>query len=108
MRGNLIESPVSTMPVEISVVVPVYNSAGTIPELCKRLHQALAAIGRPFEMVLVNDDLGLRVVQLALQLDELDQVVPQRRRVGGYGDGGHAGQPGDRRRHGVHRGAEGP
>ena len=65
---------------QISVVVPVYNSAATIPELCKRLHQALAAIGRPFEMVLVNDgsrdesgkalrleaekDANIRVVQL--------------------------------------------
>jgi dolichol-phosphate mannosyltransferase len=66
--------------VEISVVVPVYNSAATIPELCRRLHQALSAIGQPFEMVLVNDgsrdesgkalrmeaekDAGIRVVQL--------------------------------------------
>jgi glycosyltransferase involved in cell wall biosynthesis len=39
----------------ISVVIPVYNSAEILPELVERLERALAAVGFPFEVVLVND-----------------------------------------------------
>jgi dolichol-phosphate mannosyltransferase len=41
--------------VEISVVVPVYNSAPTIPALCKRTREALAALGLSYEFILVDD-----------------------------------------------------
>jgi undecaprenyl-phosphate 4-deoxy-4-formamido-L-arabinose transferase len=37
----------------ISVVVPVYNGAATLPELARRVDEALA--GRAYELVLVND-----------------------------------------------------
>jgi glycosyltransferase involved in cell wall biosynthesis len=37
----------------ISVVVPVYNGAATLPELAARVEEALA--GRAYELVLVND-----------------------------------------------------
>jgi polyisoprenyl-phosphate glycosyltransferase len=39
--------------IEIAIVVPVYQSAQTLPELVQRLEQAL--IGRIFEIVLVDD-----------------------------------------------------
>lgn len=39
----------------VSVVVPVYNSAGTLGTLAERLVPALRATGRPFEVILVND-----------------------------------------------------
>lgn len=39
----------------ISVVVPVYNSAQTLPALVRRLGPVLQATGRPFELILVND-----------------------------------------------------
>lgn len=39
----------------ISVVVPVYNSEASLPELVKRIQPALAALGTPFELILVND-----------------------------------------------------
>jgi glycosyltransferase involved in cell wall biosynthesis len=39
----------------ISVVVPVYNSAEMLPELVKRLDKVLSAMGRDFELILVND-----------------------------------------------------
>jgi glycosyltransferase involved in cell wall biosynthesis len=39
----------------ISVVVPVYNSAATLPALIDRIGSAMKASGRPFEAVLVND-----------------------------------------------------
>jgi undecaprenyl-phosphate 4-deoxy-4-formamido-L-arabinose transferase len=39
----------------VSVVVPVYNSQGSLPELVARLEPVLAAIGKPFEAIFVND-----------------------------------------------------
>jgi undecaprenyl-phosphate 4-deoxy-4-formamido-L-arabinose transferase len=39
----------------LSVVVPVYNSAGLLPLLGERLEAALDALGQPWEVVLVND-----------------------------------------------------
>jgi glycosyltransferase involved in cell wall biosynthesis len=72
-------------PVEISVVVPVYNSAATIPELCKRLHQALDAIGGPFEMVLVNDgsrDESGKALRLEAEKDQNIRVVQLVRNFG--------------------------
>jgi dolichol-phosphate mannosyltransferase len=41
--------------VEISVVVPVYNSAATVPELCQRLGKTLSAMGVTYELVFVDD-----------------------------------------------------
>ena len=48
----------------VSVVVPVYNNAATLPELCRRVRAALD--GRPVEIVLVDDrstDDSLRVIE---------------------------------------------
>jgi glycosyltransferase involved in cell wall biosynthesis len=39
----------------VSVVVPVYNSAGTLNQLIERLQPVLQSIGEEFEAVLVND-----------------------------------------------------
>jgi undecaprenyl-phosphate 4-deoxy-4-formamido-L-arabinose transferase len=39
----------------VSVVVPVYNSAGTLSELAARIHASLLPITRNFEVILVND-----------------------------------------------------
>jgi len=47
-----------TLPLGISVIVPVFNSAGTLPSLVKRTIAALDADGRPFQIVLVNDGSG--------------------------------------------------
>jgi undecaprenyl-phosphate 4-deoxy-4-formamido-L-arabinose transferase len=41
--------------VEISVVIPVHNSAEILPALYDRLHTVLSGLGRPFEVVLVDD-----------------------------------------------------
>jgi polyisoprenyl-phosphate glycosyltransferase len=45
----------ATNRIEISVVAPVFNSAGTIPELCKRTREALAALGVTHELIFVDD-----------------------------------------------------
>jgi undecaprenyl-phosphate 4-deoxy-4-formamido-L-arabinose transferase len=39
----------------VSVVIPVYNSADSLPELLGRLYPVLTAQGVPFEVLLVND-----------------------------------------------------
>ncbi len=39
----------------LSIVVPVYNSAPTLPKLADRLHSVLTGVGLPFEVVLVED-----------------------------------------------------
>jgi glycosyltransferase involved in cell wall biosynthesis len=40
---------------ELSVVVPVYRSRSTLRELVTRLHAVLEKLGRPWEIVLVDD-----------------------------------------------------
>jgi glycosyltransferase involved in cell wall biosynthesis len=42
-------------PLSLSVIVPVYNGAATLPELVERLDGVLAARGGEAEIVLVND-----------------------------------------------------
>ena len=42
-------------PVEISVVVPAYNEAENLPEFLAELRAALDTIGRPAEILLVDD-----------------------------------------------------
>jgi glycosyltransferase involved in cell wall biosynthesis len=39
----------------VSIVVPVYNSAAILPTLVDRLTAVLGALGRPYELLLVND-----------------------------------------------------
>jgi glycosyltransferase involved in cell wall biosynthesis len=39
----------------VSVVVPVYNEEGNVPELHRRLGSVLSGIGRPSELILVDD-----------------------------------------------------
>jgi undecaprenyl-phosphate 4-deoxy-4-formamido-L-arabinose transferase len=41
--------------VEISVVIPVYNSAEILPALFRRLQSVLAGLGQTFEIVFVDD-----------------------------------------------------
>jgi glycosyltransferase involved in cell wall biosynthesis len=59
----------------ISVVVPVYNSEGTLAALVARLHRALDAVGREYELVLVNDGSADaswdRIVELAAADDRV-------------------------------------
>lgn len=68
----IITSEMTTLlPAGLSVVVPVYNSAGTLPDLIARLGPVLLNTGLPHELILVND--GSRdeswtvIVQLAAQ-----------------------------------------
>src|SRR5690349_10676057 len=42
-------------PMRISVVVPVYNEQGNLPELLPRLAAVMDAPGQPYELVFVDD-----------------------------------------------------
>jgi undecaprenyl-phosphate 4-deoxy-4-formamido-L-arabinose transferase len=39
----------------LSVIIPVYNEQAVLPSLFERLYPALDALGRPYEVVFVND-----------------------------------------------------
>ena len=41
--------------IDISVVSPIYNEIENVETLCKRLHEALSAMKRPYEIILVDD-----------------------------------------------------
>lgn len=47
--------PEHNLPAGISIVVPVYNSERTLPDLVQRVAQALPALGMTYELLLVND-----------------------------------------------------
>ena len=53
----------------LSIIIPVYNSAATLPELIERLNTVFAKDALPFELILVNDgsedDSWCVIVQLA-------------------------------------------
>src|ERR1700722_20009774 len=44
-----------TKPVELSIIVPVLNEAGTLVELAEGVRQELDRLGRAWEMIFVND-----------------------------------------------------
>jgi glycosyltransferase involved in cell wall biosynthesis len=52
----------------LSVVVPVYNSEGTLGDLVNRLGPVLETTGEAFELILVNDGSLDRSWEMALQL----------------------------------------
>src|SRR4051812_21966546 len=39
----------------ISVTVPICNEAESLPTLCERIRETLESVGRPWELILVND-----------------------------------------------------
>jgi len=59
----------------LSVVVPVYNEAGNVTPLCEEIRAVMTTIGRPFEIIFVND--GSRDTTL----DELRQLAPREPRL---------------------------
>jgi undecaprenyl-phosphate 4-deoxy-4-formamido-L-arabinose transferase len=67
-------TPVPPAP-DISVVIPVYRSAEMLPKLVERLCAVLDGLGRPYEMIMVDDsspDDSWRV------LNELQRARPER------------------------------
>src|SRR5262249_18268378 len=67
-------SVVSTRPV-VSVVVPLYNEAGVVEELCRRLHTALGSIDPHYEVILVDDGSADATAARACAQHDLDPRV---------------------------------
>ena len=69
----------------LSVVIPVYNEEANLPELLDRLTGTLVPLGRPYEIVLVNDgsrDRSLPLLREAAALDPHLVVVDFNRNYG--------------------------
>jgi len=69
----------------LSVVVPVFNEEANLPELLRRLTAALEALGRPFEVILVNDgsrDRSLAILREAAAADRRLTVIDFNRNYG--------------------------
>ena len=70
---------------ELSVVIPVYNEEENLPELLQRLKTSLGAIGRPYEVIFVNDgsrDHSLQILKDASAADAALKVVDFNRNYG--------------------------
>ncbi len=70
---------------QISVVIPVYNEEDNVPHLAERLRACLEDLGRPWEVVLVNDGSTDRTGQLLDEeaaRDERFVIVHLRRNFG--------------------------
>lgn len=65
-------------PLEISVVVPLYNEEESLPELCEWIHQACTAHNLSYEVVLIDDgstDKSWQVIeQLSIQNKNLKGI----------------------------------
>ena len=63
-----------TTPLDLSVVVPVFNEEESLPHLVEQLLNALRPSGERFELVLVNDGSGDRSAEV---LEDLSARVPE-------------------------------
>jgi len=70
---------------EISVVIPLYNEVENVDDLCRQLKTALEPLGRPYEVLLVDDGskdgTGKRALELA-KGDPTLRVLRLRRNFG--------------------------
>ncbi len=58
----------------LSVVIPVFNEQENIEELVSRLHKVMAEIGRPYEMIFVDDGSSDNSLRL---LRQCQSTIPQ-------------------------------
>jgi glycosyltransferase involved in cell wall biosynthesis len=71
--------------VDISVVLPVYNEAGSLPDLISEITEVLGQLGRPYEVVAVDDGSSDNSVEVLCRLQEDEpnlRVVEFRRNFG--------------------------
>jgi glycosyltransferase involved in cell wall biosynthesis len=59
-------------PVEVSIVVPLYNEEESVQLLYERITDALAPMGRPYEILFVNDGSRDRTLEIAAGLASRD------------------------------------
>jgi len=59
----------------LSVVVPLYNEEGNVTELHKRIHEAVQKIGRPFEIIFIDDGSKDKTLEEAKKLSPLKLIA---------------------------------
>ncbi len=72
-------------PIDLSVVIPVYNEAENLEVLCREFTETLSAWGRPFELLLVDDgsqDGSLEILCRLQAADSRIRVIQFRRNFG--------------------------
>jgi len=70
---------------EISLVIPVYNEEENLPILAAEIHAAMEPLGRPYEVIYVDDgstDASPRVLAGLAREDPRTRIVRQRRNSG--------------------------
>ncbi|MDW8465010.1 MAG: glycosyltransferase family 2 protein [Chloroherpetonaceae bacterium] len=58
--------------IELSVVIPVYNEEASLEELYRRLKSVLDALGRNYEVILVNDGSRDRTAEILAKICQRD------------------------------------
>ncbi len=58
-------------PVELSVIVPVYNEAGNVKELHQKIVKACDALGKSYEVIFVDDGSTDKTVEICKSLKKL-------------------------------------
>lgn len=59
----------------LSIVVPLYNEEGNVAELHKRIHEAVQRLGRPFEIIFVDDGSKDKTLEEAETLSPLKLIT---------------------------------
>lgn len=75
----------STNMIDYSVVIPVYNSARMLPELHQRLSEVMQKLGKPYEIIFVNDcgpDDSWQVLEHLTQADNAVIAIQLMRNAG--------------------------
>jgi glycosyltransferase involved in cell wall biosynthesis len=69
MQENVQEKPY------LSVVVPLYNEEGNVKELYQKIYEAVAKIGKPFEIIFVDDGSKDGTLEVAQSLSPLKLIA---------------------------------
>jgi dolichol-phosphate mannosyltransferase len=80
-----VSTPVQEIPVEYSVVVPVFNEEGNVEALASRVVAAMEGLGEPFELLFVDDGSRDRTPQLLRTIAARDSRVRVVRFTRNYG-----------------------
>ncbi|MDD4836972.1 MAG: glycosyltransferase family 2 protein, partial [Dethiosulfovibrio sp.] len=70
---------------ELSLVIPVYNEEESLPELFNRTLKVLKGLGKPYELILVDDGSKDRSLALCLGLREREGSVRVASMNGNFG-----------------------
>jgi glycosyltransferase involved in cell wall biosynthesis len=73
------------VPVDLSVVIPVYNEAPNLEELHREFTEVLSGVGRPYELILVDDGSADQSFEIMARLHAADprtRVIRFRRNFG--------------------------